>query len=227
MEIIKVLIITLVASVCLANEELLCGTEDHFINDNHRAIVNTNFFGFKTIWSKTKAQRLTFCISKGFGNARTKIQNVMDKASRDWMEVANVKFIYLEAQDSRCNKKNNNVVFNVRKAPKRSKFSMRAFFPNEGRSEREVLINEKYVNRSESLLTGIMRHELGHVLGLRHEHIRPAKASSCSGKENNFYSALTTYDVHSVMHYKKCGGKNPSMEISEKDAEGIAKLYPF
>ena len=43
------------------------------------------------------------------------------------------------------------------------------------------------------------RHELGHILGFRHEHIRSEANSSCD--EGGAFRAVTDYDQASVMHY--------------------------
>ena len=67
----------------------------------------------------------------------------------------------------------------------------RAFFPNEERAERNVLIDESsfHVDPDGALqLVGILRHELGHTLGWRHEHTRP-ESGTCF--EDNNWRPLT------------------------------------
>ena len=59
---------------------------------------------------------------------------------------------------------------------KRGEYLARAYFPNEPRRDRNVLIDETSfdLDPDEKLtLVGILRHELGHTLGWRHEHTRP------------------------------------------------------
>jgi hypothetical protein len=76
---------------------------------------------------------------------------------------------------------------------------------------------------SQTPVEGILRHELGHTLGFRHEHTRP-EAGACF--EDNKWRALTSYDGYSVMHYPHCNGKgNTSLVLSNKDKEGAALLY--
>ena len=75
------------------------------------------------------------------------------------------------------------------------------------RRNREVLIDcTSFGNINPYTLRGILRHELGHVLGFRHEHTRP-EAGTCF--EDNSWRPLTPYDSSSVMHYPQCNGSNP------------------
>jgi len=56
---------------------------------------------------------------------------------------------------------------------------------------------------------GVFRHELGHVLGLRHEHIR-APGTFCT--EDSSWRGVTAYDSASVMHYRGAR-ERPTPEI--------------
>jgi hypothetical protein len=67
-----------------------------------------------------------------------------------------------------------------------------------------------------------MAHELGHVLGFRHEHTRP-EAAACFEDDN--YRPLTPYDSASVMHYPQCNGTSEALAFTAIDAQGIAALY--
>ena len=75
---------------------------------------------------------------------------------------------------------------------------------------------------------GVMRHELGHVLGLRHEHISPESPDQIEawivgrvGAE-----ALTPYDRESVMHYPLSPGHGTTdFQLTEYDKQGLADLY--
>jgi hypothetical protein len=72
-------------------------------------------------------------------------------------------------------------------------------------------------------LVGIMRHELGHTLGWRHEHTRP-EAGACF--EDNDWRPLTGYDRFSVMHYPQCnGGGDWSLMLTHMDRNGAACAY--
>ena len=82
-----------------------------------------------------------------------------------------------------------------------------------------------FARSSAEALTGVLRHELGHILGFRHEHIRPeAAAPECS--ENPNWRALTTYDSASVMHYIYCNGTGSgSLALTPRDLEGLYLEY--
>src|SRR4029434_3054155 len=71
-----------------------------------------------------------------------------------------------------------------------------------------------------------MQHELGHVLGFRHEHIRiPQSDADCrDGGYGNFRQS-TPYDSLSVMIYDFCGGIVKRPRISAYDAYGACVLY--
>jgi hypothetical protein len=73
-------------------------------------------------------------------------------------------------------------------------------------------------------LSGVLRHELGHVLGFRHEHTRP-EAGTCF--EDDSWIPLTPYESDSVMHYPQCNGTNfGDLVITAGDAAGARAAYP-
>lgn len=71
---------------------------------------------------------------------------------------------------------------------------------------------------------GVFRHELGHILGLRHEHTRP-DPGTCF--EDNSWRAVTVHDQASTMHYPWCNGVITSdLSITPLDRAGARLLYP-
>jgi hypothetical protein len=175
-------------------------------------------------WNDTQKLNLTYCISNSFGSNKTKVVQAMEAATTNgWEQVANVNFVYASAQDGSCTATNNNVVFDIRPVSGQP-YLARAFFPNQGRSSRNVLIDSSALGNIGGgwTLAGVLAHELGHALGFRHEHTRP-EAGQCY--EDNSWRPLTPYDSTSVMHYPQCGGTGPALTISALDEQGAQALY--
>jgi len=147
----------------------------------------------------------------------------MSSATGAWEAAADVNFVHLSQFDSSCNGSQTGVVFDVRQTSG-APYLARAFFPSSSRRSRNVIIDSSsFGNISPWTLTGILRHELGHTLGFRHEHTRP-EAGTCF--EDNKWRALTSYDSASVMHYPQCNGSNRGdLVLTTRDKTGAAALY--
>ena len=178
------------------------------------------------IWTSAKKKQLTYCVSNAFGTHKPAVIADMETAARAWEEAAQVDFIHVSAQDAGCNASNPNVLFDVRPVDVDGQYLARAFFPSDQRNDRNVLIDNSsfdLVPGEPLQLVGILRHELGHTLGLRHEHTRP-EAGTCF--EDDQFEPLTAYDKFSVMHYPQCnGGGDWSLVLTGLDKAGSACLY--
>jgi serine protease len=193
------------------------------------AVMNKQ--GKDIIWNTDKKKALKYCISNasaesgGFGNRYNTVVSAMADATRAWEEVADIGFIHVSQEDSNCTASNSNVVFDVRPV----NFNMylaRAFFPDEDRDQSNVFIDNSAFELpagGKLSLTGILRHELGHAIGARHEHTRP-QSGTCFEDED--WRGVTDYDALSVMHYPQCNGKGDwSLTLTNFDKNGIACLY--
>jgi hypothetical protein len=175
-------------------------------------------------WSASAAQNITYCVSSAsFGSHYGAVVTAMNSAAGAWEAVARVNFIHDVAADANCTK-NTNVVFNVRQVSG-GQYLARSFFPSTSRRGRELLIDgTSFGNISPWSLAGVLRHELGHSIGFRHEHTRP-ESGTCF--ENNSWAALTSYDSASVMHYPQCNGTNKGdLNLTTKDKTGAGVAYP-
>jgi hypothetical protein len=177
-------------------------------------------------WNNTQKKQISYCVSTTFGARHPSVVSAMQAATGAWSQVADVAFVYVASQDSACTASNANVVFDVRPVNVNGQYLARAFFPNEPRAARNVLIDDSSFQLDPAgklTVIGILRHELGHSLGWRHEHTRP-DSGTCF--EDNDWRPLTSYDRFSVMHYPQCsGGGDWSLTLTNFDTNGSACLY--
>lgn len=103
------------------------------------------------------------------------------------------------------------------------RFIASSFFPSDPWTRRLLSIDPSFFHLSQGLTgRGVLRHELGHILGYRHEHIRGVKG--CYSEDSNWFP-LTPYDPHSVMHYFCGGAGTRELDLSSSDKQGHRALY--
>ena len=171
----------------------LCGMEDS--PDRLIAMLDDekNF----DFWDEDRAQDLSFCIDKRFKTRAPKLEKALRYAANEWMKYANVDFQL--TQDLSCDSKK--AFFKVIPVNRRSRFAARAFFPSYPEKKRVLKVKAFYLRHHESEINRLMIHELGHILGFRHEHIHAEQGGTCLEANQNFES-MTDYDPLSVMDSK-------------------------
>ncbi|MBI5548556.1 MAG: matrixin family metalloprotease [Deltaproteobacteria bacterium] len=198
--------------------------ENHIANGQGALIVN-RVSSADDKWNSTQQKNITYCVNKtAFGSRYAQVMQAMTEAASAWQNVADVRFVHVAAQDASCTSSNSQVVFDVNPVNVNGQYIARAFFPAQGRSSRNVLIdNTAFTSSGSPSLTAVLRHELGHTLGFRHEHTRP-EAGTCF--EDSRWRPLTDYDSASVMHYPQCNGTGGwTLQLTAKDAQGAQALY--
>jgi len=171
---------------------------------------------------------IQYCISKNSFETPemyNEVKENMRKATKEWEETCNVKFLYDEQKDAgNMVIPTDNITFVVLGYDSDNRFIASAFFPYYPVNERKILIDPSYFT-SDFDKIGVLRHELGHVLGFRHEHIRSEAPLACQGESTNGTVNNTEYDPKSVMHYF-CGGMGTiELKITDVDRLGAQKNY--
>lgn len=161
-----------------------------------------------------------------------KVKENFIKASDEWSEKldSGVKFTHQENLDTikdevHLKSKVSFIVkyVNPKKDSKQLETAALAFFPSSDKAIWNVEIRPGYFATDYDKI-GILRHEIGHILGFRHEHALDSSPDACK-KSDKKVKPLSTYDRVSVMHYF-CGGYgNKELTFTERDIEGAKCIY--
>lgn len=213
----------------IANEKELKEFYDDKIkaSPNQASFIMNQVSGMDDRWNQQQKKSLSYCVSDTFGSHKAAVIQAMAEATAEWEKWAAIHYIHDATQDGNCGPNNTAVVFDVNPVNVNGQYLARAFFPHEMRPGRNVLIDDSSFTLapppSKLQLVGILRHELGHTIGARHEQTRP-EAGTCF--EDNDWRPLTSYDAFSVMHYPQCNGKGDwSLTLTPKDKSGAACIY--
>ena len=172
---------------------------------------------------------LTYCVLKNtFGSDQEYLlaRQSIEKATKAWQDTCGIEFRHVVAKDTSPTTQVKGVLFTVRKIDALGRFIASAFFPNDPPARRRVLIDPSFFSDTLTFdRVGVLRHELGHVLGFRHEHIAADAPAACPDEDLTDSKPLGVYDPKSVMHYF-CGGVG-SLEllITSLDLAGAQRLY--
>ncbi|MBZ9602604.1 hypothetical protein [Phyllobacterium chamaecytisi] len=117
-----------------------------------------------------------------------------------------------------------NVTFVIQYDPAPSSFLALAPFPGDPKSTRILKIFSGYFTDQEFNKIGMLRHEIGHILGYRHSHLG-VKECSFYGLEDPNWKPVSPYTRNSVMHYICNGGGSPEFQLSKSDKRDHRKYY--
>lgn len=215
----------------LQKERAALGAGDVAPQEGRSSLVGVTSNGKLVRWKPGLV--LTYCVLRNtFASQERYDQAVagMKQATWAWENTCGIKFQHKSELDGSATTKPAGVIFTVREIDAGGQFIASAFFPNDPKNRRRVLIDPSYFSDNLGFdKVGVLRHELGHVLGFRHEHIRSQAPPSCPDETLGDTLDLTQYDPQSVMHYF-CGNVgSPTLAITDVDKIGSQKLYgmPF
>lgn len=181
--------------------------------------------GVDDIWPDHLKYNVTYCVSRTFGANYDNIVRAVREATDDWASSAGFNYTHVPAEDGNCNENNTAVTFDVRPVSGQN-YLMAAFYPSYARRNRSLVVDSSALAKPYSEYLGYMRHEIGHTLGFRHEHI--LVTGGCS--ESGTWAPLTEYDSASVMHYPHCKGGTGNMRnlvLTDFDRQGAQSVYPL
>lgn len=213
----------------LKSERAALGAGDISPQEGRSSLIGVTVNGKLVRWAP--GVKLTYCVLKNTFGSDDKYEMVKKNiklAIWDWEKICGIKFEHVPGLDTSSTTKPEGVLFTVREIDAGGEFIASAFFPNDPKNRRRVFIDPSYYSTSFDPV-GVLRHELGHVLGFRHEHIRSEAPPQCPDESTFDTENLTKYDPQSVMHYF-CGAVGSrDLNITDVDKIGAQKLYglPF
>ena len=170
---------------------------------------------------------LRYCVSNDFGANKATIVSNMEQAANGWQQVANIWFQYVPTHDGSCRQTDpvpSSVAFKVSPWSGPGACSFWPYSDGDRACVATTLVYNTSADFSPNTMLGVLKHEIGHILGFHHEHLR-ADAGGCALYEMRY---LTPWDPNSIMGYPAVwggcaiGGGN---DITKSDGVGARALY--
>lgn len=156
-------------------------------------------------------------------------------AMKDWMDACPECGIRFERVERR-----ENAVFAVQYVTRTRdsllppQYTAHAFYPSSSKASWVLRVSSRYrTNHPDYDAVGVLRHEIGHILGYTHEHVAADgnKRALCGWTGEGLPAgmravAVTEYDPQSVMHYPcKPLKEKGTFTLSPRDVAGHRALY--
>jgi hypothetical protein len=180
--------------------------------------------GAAEIWARSRRE-LSYAVDRASfpsDSAYQRVVGLMSTATRDWVTACaecGFSFNHRQALDSGTARIANGVpgagevTFVVRYLPAETEFIAAAFFPNDPVYKRKLYIAPSFFT-SKFAPAGVLRHELGHVIGYRHEHLGVV---GCPPEDTRVWRSVAGYTPNSVMHYLCGKGGTRTLDIVAAD----------
>lgn len=215
-----------VATYAVERVELAKSINDNS-HDEKQGLLGKTKNGKMMRWPR--GATLTYCVWKPTFDTDEEYQKAvqgMRDATQGWENICGVSFKHEPQFDTKDDLEFGDVEFPVLRSPGGGNTIAMAFFPDDKLKDRIVWVFDGYYSDSSGFdPVGVMRHELGHVLGFRHEHIRPEAPDVFSAESLDETIDLTKYDPGSVMHYVIGDIGNPELTFTELDKAGARLVY--
>jgi hypothetical protein len=176
-------------------------------------------------WDSLLSRQLTYYIDKSsFGSPADYelVAKNMQLATTDWEQACaqcGILFKHVSELDEKPNQ--DKVTFVISQYDSNGKYIAASFFPSDPTFRRNLYVDPSYFVTTFDMI-GVLRHEIGHILGYRHEHTRDVPGCYF---EDHKWKPLTPYDPHSVMHYFCGNAGSMDLALTKSDVEGHKNLY--
>lgn len=181
---------------------------------------------------------LTYAIDKAsMGNFYLSVRDAVHQAADGWNDLCSnclFKFKHREQLDTQTNlTPGSDVLFVVHRdgvSSSADRVLASSFYPHETQASRYLTIYPAYFSTSYNR-QAVMKHELGHILGLRHEHLRSqahcvlSASGSPTQPENSHWLPFRDFDAKSIMHYACDASPYQREKFSDGDLQSILGLY--
>ncbi len=197
-----------------------------------------NSDGSPAKYHSLEARQLTYAIDRqSFPDTESYelVKRNLQQAMKEWVDVCpecRITFTYISNLDGAVHgdlsaRISDQVKFIIRRQSLGGKYIALAFFPQDPPVKKILQVDPVYFTPglSADYLVGVFRHELGHVLGYRHEQVRDMKDCPPEEKPEDWISISIKPDALSVMHYHCGGGGTENLTFSETDKTSHRAWY--